>query len=51
MVKGLSNYIDELAGNKISDFFLEHMAMDINGLGAYPDLFAFGIIMVFTRKL
>lgn len=51
VVKGLSNYLDELVGNKISAFFLEYMPMDVPGLGAYPDLFAFGVIMLFTIAL
>lgn len=49
VVKGLSNYLDELLGNRISDFFIKHMSMNIPGLGQYPDLFAFGVIILFTR--
>lgn len=49
-MKGLSNYVDELTDNQISGWFLDTMPMNVTGLGAYPDLFAFGIIMLFTCK-
>ncbi|XP_063703409.1 cationic amino acid transporter 2 [Culicoides brevitarsis] len=51
VVKGLSNYVDELTNNQISGWFLETMPMNVSGLGAYPDFFAFGIIMAFTLAL
>uniref|UniRef100_A0A336MQ49 CSON005275 protein n=1 Tax=Culicoides sonorensis TaxID=179676 RepID=A0A336MQ49_CULSO len=51
VVKGLSGYVDELTGNQISGWFLDVMPMNVTGLGAYPDLFAFGIIMLFTIAL
>lgn len=47
-MKGLSNYIDELANNTISGFFREAVPMNVGGLGEYVDFFAFGVIMVFT---
>jgi amino acid transporter len=44
----LSQYIDVFADRKISSFLLEYLPMNVPGLGPYPDLLAFGLILFMT---
>lgn len=52
VVKGISNYIDAISfvNNTISNFFLEHVPMNVEGFGQYADFFAFAIILVVTGE-
>jgi hypothetical protein len=49
-VRGLSGYVDNLAGGVMGKAFRELAPMDSDFLSPYPDFFAFGLTMVFTRK-
>ncbi|XP_022218233.2 cationic amino acid transporter 2 isoform X1 [Drosophila obscura] len=51
VVKGLSTYLDQLCGNPMSSFLGTHMPMNIQGLGAYPDLFAFVVTILFSLAI
>jgi hypothetical protein len=44
----LSKYIDELSGNKISSYLRNHIPMNIENLGPYPDFLAFGLVLCVT---
>ncbi|XP_017111911.1 cationic amino acid transporter 2 isoform X1 [Drosophila elegans] len=48
VVKGLSTYLDQLCGNPMSSFLGTHMPINIDGMGAYPDLFAFVVTILFS---
>ncbi|ALC44529.1 CG5535 [Drosophila busckii] len=48
VVKGLSTYLDSLCGYAMRDFLAEHLPINIQGLSAYPDLFAFIVTIVFS---
>jgi hypothetical protein len=50
VVRGLSAYVDSLANNVISNWFLSTMPMNSPAFGEYIDLFAFAVIMLFTCK-
>ncbi|XP_034104306.1 cationic amino acid transporter 2 isoform X2 [Drosophila nasuta] len=48
VVKGLSTYLDSLCGYAMRDFLAEHLPMNVQGLSAYPDLFAFIVTILFS---
>ncbi|XP_037719240.1 cationic amino acid transporter 2 isoform X1 [Drosophila subpulchrella] len=51
VVKGLSTYLDQLCGNPMSTFLGTHMPLNIDGMGAYPDLFAFVVTILFSLAI
>ncbi|KAH8239560.1 hypothetical protein KR032_005539, partial [Drosophila birchii] len=51
VVKGLSTYLDQLCGNPMSSFLGTHMPINIDGMGAYPDLFAFVVTILFSLAI
>ncbi|XP_043648182.1 cationic amino acid transporter 2 isoform X1 [Drosophila teissieri] len=51
VVKGLSTYLDQLCGNPMSSFLGTHMPLNIDGMGAYPDLFAFVVTILFSLAI
>ncbi|KAH8332983.1 hypothetical protein KR074_005219, partial [Drosophila pseudoananassae] len=51
VVKGLSTYLDQLCGNPMSTFLGTHMPMNIEGMSAYPDLFAFVVTILFSLAI
>lgn len=48
VVKGLSTYLDSLCGYAMRDFLVEHLPINVQGLSAYPDLFAFIVTILFS---
>jgi hypothetical protein len=44
----LSSYVNQLAGNKISNALNSSMPMNSDALGPYPDFLAFGFCIVIT---
>ncbi|XP_034480396.1 cationic amino acid transporter 2 isoform X1 [Drosophila innubila] len=48
VVKGLSTYLDSLCGYAMRDFLAEHLPINVHGLSAYPDLFAFIVTILFS---
>ncbi|XP_060062458.1 high affinity cationic amino acid transporter 1-like [Ylistrum balloti] len=46
VARAWSSYFDSLINKVIQTFFRDHMAMNINGLSDYPDLFALGITLL-----
>lgn len=46
MARGLSNYIDALAGNVMRDTLRSYMPIDVSFLSPYPDFFSFVIIIL-----
>ncbi|XP_039485994.1 cationic amino acid transporter 2 isoform X1 [Drosophila santomea] len=51
VVKGLSTYLDQLCGNPMSSFLGTHMPLNIHGMSAYPDLFAFVVTILFSLAI
>ncbi|KAH8259535.1 hypothetical protein KR026_005962, partial [Drosophila bipectinata] len=51
VVKGLSTYLDQLCGNPMSTFLGTHMPINIEGMSAYPDLFAFVVTILFSLAI
>ncbi|KAH8368700.1 hypothetical protein KR084_005619, partial [Drosophila pseudotakahashii] len=51
VVKGLSTYLDQLCGNPMSTFLGTHMPLNVEGMGAYPDLFAFVVTILFSLAI
>lgn len=47
-MKGLSSYLDNLCGHAMEKFLGTHLPMNIDGLNAYPDIFAFGVTIIFS---
>lgn len=50
VVKSLSTYLDSFIEHKMSAYLSEHIPINVDGLGDYPDLFSIGVTMVFTSK-
>lgn len=50
IAKGISSYIDALVDNRISKFWLQVIPINVEYLGRYVDLFAFGIVMCVSSK-
>lgn len=50
MARGLSSYIDKLAGNVMQNKMREIMPMNIDFLSQYPDFFSFAVVMVLAGK-
>ncbi|XP_030372056.1 cationic amino acid transporter 2 isoform X2 [Scaptodrosophila lebanonensis] len=48
VVKGLSTYLDSLCGYAMRDFLGTHLPINIQGLSAYPDIFAFVVTILFS---
>ena len=48
--KGITGYIDDLAGHKLSHFWREILPLDVPYLGSYIDLFAFAIVMIVSSE-
>lgn len=48
VVKGLSTYLDSLCNYAMRDFLSEHLPINVHGLSAYPDLFAFIVTILFS---
>ncbi|XP_050305273.1 high affinity cationic amino acid transporter 1 [Anthonomus grandis grandis] len=51
VARGLSNYIDALAGNKISIAFTEWMPMKASYLSPYCDILSFVLVLLLTALL
>lgn len=51
VARGLSNYIDALIGNVMSNAMRSVMPIDISFLSEYPDFFAFGMVMLLVMLL
>ncbi|XP_043950834.1 cationic amino acid transporter 2 isoform X2 [Drosophila biarmipes] len=51
VVKGLSTYLDQLCGNPMSTFLGTHMPLNVEGMSAYPDLFAFVVTILFSLAI
>ncbi|XP_060529689.1 high affinity cationic amino acid transporter 1 isoform X2 [Cylas formicarius] len=51
VARGLSNYIDALAGNHIRLGLRDFAPMDINFLSQYPDFLAFAFVILITALL
>lgn len=49
--KGISNYIDKLAGGVMSDFFRETVPIGVPFFGEYADFFALGLILFLSGRL
>ncbi|XP_028815456.1 cationic amino acid transporter 2 isoform X2 [Denticeps clupeoides] len=45
-----SGTFDDLVGNAMAKYLSKHAAMGLPGLAAYPDFFAFGLIMILTGE-
>lgn len=50
MASSLSQYIDSLAGNAVKNYLKVHAPMRATGLGSYPDVLGFGLVMVLASK-
>lgn len=50
VAKGITGYINELSGNKLSSFWREILPLNISFLGQYVDLFAFAIVMIVSSE-
>ncbi|TMW50794.1 hypothetical protein DOY81_004123 [Sarcophaga bullata] len=48
VVKGLSAYLDNLCGHAMENFLSTNLPMNIDGLNEYPDIFAFGVTIIFA---
>ncbi|KAL5292720.1 SLC7A1.2 family protein [Megaselia abdita] len=48
VVKAMGKYLDSLLNKSMSTFFRATVPMNIQGLGPYPDFFAFGVTMLFS---
>ncbi|XP_075161268.1 cationic amino acid transporter 2 isoform X1 [Haematobia irritans] len=48
VVKGLSSYLDNLCDHAMEKFLGTHLPMNIEGLNHYPDIFAFGVTIIFA---
>ncbi|XP_012214560.1 cationic amino acid transporter 3 isoform X2 [Linepithema humile] len=51
VARGLSNYIDALIGNTMSNTMRSIMPIDISFLSEYPDFFAFAMVMLLVALL
>ncbi|KAK7864555.1 hypothetical protein R5R35_007326 [Gryllus longicercus] len=51
VARGLSSYIDSLAGGAMENATMEVMPMGVSFLSPFPDFFAFGIVMLLTGVL
>ncbi|KAL8622687.1 hypothetical protein ACOMHN_009321 [Nucella lapillus] len=51
VARAWSAYLDSLIDRRIENFFRLHMPMDVWGLSAYPDFFAFAVTLVVTGLL
>lgn len=51
VARGLSGYVDSLAGNQMSRFFKDIVTFDVGFLGEYPDFFSFIIVLLITALL
>lgn len=48
VARGLSGYIDALAGNKMGNYWLQVMPMNVDFLAEYPDILSFSIVTILT---
>jgi amino acid transporter len=48
--KGISNYVDAIVDNRISNVFLDIFPINVPYFGSYADFFALGIIVVITSE-
>lgn len=51
MVKGLSTYLDKLFNYAMRDYLSKNFAMNIEGLGDYPDFFALIVTVLFALAI
>lgn len=51
VARGLSGYVDTLAGNEMSKFFRSLIQFDIGFLAEYPDFFSLIIVLLITALL
>jgi len=51
VVRGLSGYVDNLFGGVMAAAFEDLLPIDVAFLSPYIDFFAFGLSLVFARKL
>ncbi|KXJ78058.1 hypothetical protein RP20_CCG005769 [Aedes albopictus] len=51
VARGMSGYIDELSGNKISTALKETMGMNVDFLSDYPDFFSFVVVLILAALL
>lgn len=48
VARGLSGYVDVLTGNKMGNYWLEVMPMNVDFLAEYPDILSFSIVTILT---
>lgn len=48
VAKSFSEYLDSILGYPMRNFFTEYVPISVQGLSQFPDVFAFGITMVFA---
>lgn len=48
VARGLSGYVDALTGNKMGNYWLQVMPMNVDFLADYPDILSFTIVTVLT---
>ncbi|XP_062698647.1 cationic amino acid transporter 3-like isoform X2 [Aedes albopictus] len=51
VARGMSGYIDELSGNKISTALKDTMGMNVDFLSDYPDFFSFVVVLILAALL
>nr|XP_029712120.1 LOW QUALITY PROTEIN: cationic amino acid transporter 3-like [Aedes albopictus] len=51
VARGMSGYIDELSGNKISTALKDAMGMNVDFLSDYPDFFSFVVVLILAALL
>lgn len=51
VARGLSGYVDSLAGNQMSKFFNSTIHFEVSFLGDYPDFFSLVIVLLITALL
>lgn len=51
VARGLSVYLDELLGNRMSHFFRDLLPMHVDFLAPYPDFFSFSVVLLLSVLL
>lgn len=51
VARGLSGYVDAMAGNEMSKYFKNLVHFEVGFLAEYPDLFSFVIVLLITALL
>ena len=50
MARGYSTYVDSIFDQAMQDAFTKCCRMDVDFLSAYPDFFAFALVMLLTGE-